>query len=168
MTLDNLKQLFLLLFSLFSVALFSQKNYGIVHVYPFVEERMPGNIRTDENGKPLPKGPTTVDLIFVEASSDKIQWKYAWKNGRTFLITSSRITQLPYEVGRKKSDNEKVLLSPANGNQLWQLDLHPAEKNKIAPMKADAGEIILEGFYKGKKVLRKINKQVELDVPPAV
>jgi hypothetical protein len=163
-----MKNIFLISFSLLHLSLFSQKNNGVIHIYAYYEQHMPGNIRVDEKGEPIQKGSSFVDLIYVETSSDEIKWDTGWKNGKTFSINTILITQVPYEVGRKKSNREKIILTPAKGNQLWQLELQPAEQPKISPIKAKKGEIILKGKYRGKIILKKINTGIELYVPNAV
>jgi len=129
---------------------------------------MPGNILVDENGRPLQKGPVILNIIYVETSAKDIQWTTAWQNGKKYSVSTTRITELPFEVGRKKINNGKIVLSPAPGNKLWVLRLEPEEGAKGPSIKTKNGEIILEGRYEGRKFFRKINDQTELYVPPSV
>jgi hypothetical protein len=163
-----MKNIFLILFLLLHLSLFSQKGSSVIHIYAYYEQHMPGNIRVDEKGKPIQKGSSFVDLIFVETSSAGIKWEAGWKNGKTFSINTFLITQIPYEVGRKKSNKEKIILTPAKGDQLWQLGIQPAKRQLISPIKAKKGEIILKGRYRGKIILKKINTGIELVAPNAV
>ena len=163
-----MKNIFLIPFLSLHLSLFSQNNSGLIHIYAYYEQRMPGNIRVGEKGKPVQKGVSIIDLIYVETSSDEIKWESGWKNGKTFSINTFLITQIPYKVGRKKSNKEEIILTPAKGNKLWQLELQPAERQKASPIKARKGEIILKGKYRGKIILKKINTGIELFVPNAV
>ena len=161
------KYLFSILFSSISIISCSQTKYGIKKIYAFSAERLPGNIPVDAQGNSLYKGPDTLNTIYIETSGKDIQWNSAWKNGKMYSINAMLIIGLPYEAGIKKSNNQKVLISAAPGSKLWQLELVPAEGKKKSPVKARPGEIILEGIYKGKKIIQKIDKQVELALPPS-
>ena len=163
-----MKNIFLILFLSLNLSLFSQKNSSVIHIYAYYERRMPGNITVEEKGKPIQKGESVIDLIYIETSSDEIKWETGWKNGKAFSINTIPITQIPYRVGIKKSNKEKIILTPAKGNQLWQLELQPAERQKNSPIKAKKGEIILKGRYRGKIILKKINTGIELVAPNAV
>jgi hypothetical protein len=152
---------------LLHLSLFSQQDYPVIHIYAYYEQHLTGNIRVDEKEKPTPQGISIIDLIYVETSSDEIKWEAGWKNRKTFFVRASLIAQTPYEVGRKKSNKEKIILTPAKGNKLWQLELQPADRQIISPVKAKKGEIILKGKYRGKTILKKVNPWIELFVPNA-
>ena len=163
-----MKNFFLISFLLLQLSLFSQKSSVVLHIYAYYEQHLPGNIRVDEKGKAIHKDESVIDLIYAETSSDEVKWETGWKNGKTFSINTFLITQTPYEVGKKKSTKEQIFLTPAKGNKLWQLELQPAERQKISPINAKKGEIILKGRYRGKIILKKINPKIELFVPNAV
>jgi hypothetical protein len=148
---------------------FSQTDYGIKKVRAYYEERMPGNIPVGEDGKPLRKYPIVTHLIYVETTPKaNIKWMNAWKNGRAFSITTTQITQLPFEVGKKKLNEEKIELKVSKGNKLWQLQLAESADKIKCPLKANSTEIILQGIYKGKKIYKRIASETELYVIPSV
>jgi hypothetical protein len=154
---------------LLSAATFSQTGYGIKKVYAYYEEHMPGNIPVGEDGKPMKKYPTVVHHIFVETTSKtKIDWKTAWKDGKSYSISKKEITEFPLVVGKKKSDQEEVKINPSKGNKLWELQLTAQEKATKSPLKTKRGEIILQGIYNGKKIYKRIEKENELYVIPSV
>src|SRR6266498_1934596 len=78
-------------------ATFAQTSYGIKKIYAYYEEHMPGNIPVDENGNPRKKYPIIAHRIFVETiSKTKIEWETAWKDGKTFSISTTEINQFPF------------------------------------------------------------------------
>ena len=165
----KMKFTFLLAGLLLSAAAFSQASNGIKKIYAYYEEHMPGNIPVGEDGKPLKKYPTITHHIFVETTSKtKILWKTAWKDGKTYSVSTTQITQFPVALGKKKIDEEEVTISPSKGNKLWQLQLKGEQKTTKCPVKIKAGEIILQGLYNGKNIYKKIDKEIELYVIPSV
>ena|SRR6185369_6221572 len=166
-----MKTKFTLLFIgfLFSASLFAQTNYGIKKIYAYYEEHMPGNIPVGEDGKPLKKYPTVIHHVFIETTAKtKIDWKTAWKDGKSFSITKTEMTSFPVELGKEKSGEKEVRISPVKGNKLWQLQLNLQDKTTKSPIKAKEGEIILQGIYNGKKIYKRIEKEIELYVIPSV
>jgi len=165
----KIKFTFLFAGLLLSAATFSQTSYGIKKVYAYYEEHMPGNIPVGEDGKPLKKYPTITHHIFVETTSKtKITWKTAWKDGKTYSISTTQVTQFPVALGKKKTNEEEITINPSKGNKLWQLQLNAQQKTTKCPVKIKAGEIILQGLYNGKNIYKKIDKEIELYVIPSV
>jgi hypothetical protein len=145
-----------------------QTDYGIKKIRAYYEEHMPGNIPVGENGKALRKYPIVTHRIYVETTGKtNIKWVNAWKNSKTFSINTTEITSMPFEVGKKKATEEKIVLNATKGNKLWQLELTDATNIKC-PLKANSTEIILQGIYKGKKIYKRIASETELYVIPSV
>jgi hypothetical protein len=158
-----------ILFLALPLFVLSQTDYGIKKIRGFYEEHMPGNIPVGEDGRPLHKYPIVTHRIYVETTpKTNIKWTNAWKNGKTFSISTTQITQLPFEVGKKKSNQEKIEMKVSKGNKLWQLELNEAETQVKCPLKANSTEIILQGIYKGKKIYKRIASETELYVIPSV
>jgi hypothetical protein len=129
---------------------------------------MPGNIPVDENGRSLFKGPDTLITIYAEISGKEPEWKTAWRNGKSYSVYSSLISQVPYEAGTNEKDGKKMILKPAAGNKLWQLTLQPTDKKNISPLQLKAGELMLSGKFMGKNFYYKIASPVQLTTPPSV
>lgn len=151
-----------------SITCFAQ-NYGIKKIYAYYEEHMPGNIPVGEDGRPMKKYPIVVHKIFVEATAKtKIDWKNAWKDGKSYNVSAIEITQLPYNVGKEKISQKEVKINISKENKLWELELAQQTKTTSSPLKAKSGEIILGGIFNGKKIYKRINKETELYIPPSV
>jgi len=158
--------LFILMF-LIQLASYSQ-DYGIKKIKGYYSEHVPGNIPVGENGKPLHKYPVINYHVFIETNSKtSIKWMAAWSSEKNYRLTASEIKSFPFEVGKKKNNEEKIELSPGKGNKLWQLEFADADKKTKSPLKIKSGEIILRGMYKGKLFYKRISKLEELYVIPS-
>jgi hypothetical protein len=166
-----MKMKFTFLFAglLLYATIFSQTSYGIKRVYAYYEEHMPGNIPVGEDGKPMKKYPAITHHLFVETTpKTKIDWKTAWKDGKSYSISTTQVTKFPVQLGKKKKDEEEIAINPSKGNKLWQLQLTAEPNTTKCPIKIKAGEIILQGLYNGKKIYKRIDKEIELYVIPSV
>ena len=63
---------------------------------------------------------------------------------------------------------KEVRINPSKENKLWQLQLNLQDKATKSPIKTKEGEIILQGIYNGKKIYKRIEKEIELYVIPSV
>jgi len=150
--------------SLFACA---QSKYAVKNIYATYTVHLPGNIPIDKDGNAISTR-DTLNVIYIETTSEEIQWKMAWENDKTYPIITTLIATSTLDAGINKMTNEKMILRAAKGNKLWQLRLVPGEKNISAPSKILPGEIILQGIYRGKKITQKITKQIELIAIPSV
>ncbi|MGB3005112.1 MAG: hypothetical protein WBC06_01280 [Chitinophagaceae bacterium] len=135
-------------------------------VHAFYVERMPGNI---------PSIPSliridTVTTIYLETTTKLITWDTAFKNNAAYLIRALLNEQSSYEAGRTKKTEEKIIITPGKGLFLWQLQLELIEPGFVAPVIQEytGNEIILKGKYKGKKLVQKVDKIIELAGTPSV
>jgi hypothetical protein len=160
----------LLLCSVFlSPFAFSQTTYGIKKVFAYYEERMPGTIAVGEDGRSTKKYPNVEHYVYIETTSKtKIQWKAAWKDGKSFSLSSAEIKEFPFVAGKKKMDMEEIKIQPAKGNKLWKIEFTKDSKTIKPPLKTKEGELLLQGIYNGKKIYKRIAKQTELYSPPSV
>lgn len=122
---------------------------------------MPGNIAVDANGNEISYR-DTINFIYIETSTDRIQWEMAWKNNKTYAIIPTLIKINPFIAGTNKITNETVKINIENGDKLWELRLVSSEKKVRNPVKMLPGEIVVQGTYNNTKFLQKISKQVEL------
>jgi hypothetical protein len=145
-----------------------QKKYGVINVYAFCSVQTPGNIPVDKDGNPMDSGPDTLYRVYLEAnkSNDPIQWKFAWIHDKTYRLVSRMAETTVLEIGLNKTSHERIIIKASSGNVLWNLQLLSAEKAITQPLKAQSGEMILQGLYKHKKIIRKINTVVMLQLPP--
>ena len=146
----------------------AQENYGIKRMVAFRSLRMPGNIPVDENGNSLFKGPDTINTIYVETTRKGIQWDTAWRNGRAYTVAAELLSTASFDAGTDKRTGKKIVLTAANGNQQWLLQLEPLENNQKVPVTSlKSGEILLKGKYGKSTIMQTIKQQTELDVLPA-
>jgi hypothetical protein len=145
-----------------------QKKYGIVNLYAFVAEQGRGNIPVDKDGNPMYNGSDTLYRVYVETkkSNDPIHWKLAWVNGRTYTLAGKFIETAVLEIGYNKTNHEKIILKSAAGNILWNLQLLANGKTIAPPQKTKPGELLMQGVYKNKNILVKIDKLIVLQLPP--
>jgi hypothetical protein len=146
----------------------AQSNYGIRRTDAFFTEHLPGNIPVDEQGHSLYHGPDTINTVYVETKGTPAKWIAAWKNGSSFSVIVTAITEIPYEVGVDKYNNQKVVLQPAKGNKLWLLQFEKKEIPLKPPVKMKAGEIILQGRSGKRTFIQRISSQIELAAIPSV
>ena len=152
----------------FSIASSAQLKYGIRKANAFFTEWTPGTIRANDNGDPEFQGPDTINTIYIETTGGPIKWISAWKDGKSFSVTTTIIHDRPVEVGVNRANNAKVTLRPQKGNQLWLLQLEKKGTSSKPPVRAKKGEIILQGKYGGKLFIKKITSQIGLESLPSV
>jgi len=165
----KMKSTFLFIGVLISSLSFCQTNYGIKKLYAYYEERMPGNIAVGEDGRATKKYPTVEHHIYVETTSKtRIQWKAAWKDGKSFTLSSTEVNEFPAVPGKRKLDMENIEITPSKGNKLWKIEFTADSRSTKPPVKAKKGELILQGIYNGKKIYKRIKVEIELYSPPSV
>ena len=163
----NVRAVIFVLLSSISLSSCGQTKHGIRKIYAFRSEHLPGMARVDNEGRVINPRPDIVYTIYIEATSGDLTWSRAWKDGQSYNVVPIQL-EGEQEVGVAKSTNEKILLRPAKGNKLWQLQLQRSDEPAAAPVEAKNGEIILQG-KKGKKTfIQKVSPVVELEAIPSV
>lgn len=144
----------------------AQSKTLVKEVHAFYVERMPGNI---------PSVPSLIRIdtlitIYLETTTKLITWDTALKNNAAYLIRASLIEQTSFEVGKNKKTEEKIIITPREGLFLWQLQLELIEPGIVVPViqEITGKGIILKGKYKGKKLVQKVDKIIELAGIPSV
>ena len=171
--LHRLMVLFFLSLSLFS---FAQSGGAIIKTHPFyfvsIRNNYPMHGNEDViNGKAdtvkaLPARVDTFIIVYVETKNKLISWDTAWQKGKAYQITAL-LVHTPFNAGNVKGGNQ-VVIAPAQGNFLWQLQLSPAASLKTPPGKITMDAIILKGRYKGEKFAWKTARLREIiPLPPA-
>ena len=116
------------------------------------------------------RGSPVVDtfiVVYLETTKRQIHWDTAWQNEQPYLITPLPIKQLPFHAGIIKNGSE-VIISPAEGILLWQLQFQRIGTNLNLKSGITAEEIIIKGNYKGKKVSWNCGLlKAIIPVPPA-
>ncbi len=164
----SIKYLFVSLLITGSLLSCAQGKYGIKKIRAFSAEQIPGNIPVDEKGQSMYKGPDTLYTIYIESTGKKIDWDSAWKNDRTYTVVTTLVAEKSLEAGTEKNTGKKIVLTPRNGNQLWMLQLVPAENKTRAPGSLKPGEIILRGRFDNKTIFQAVKGLTELNVFPSV
>lgn len=126
---------------------------------------MRGTLPVNENGQPINSKQDTVFILFVETKENKIQWNKAWKGGTLFLVNSTQIKEAKAVVGETTPDNKKIILSPAKGNTLWQIELTGSPIYEKAPQSITHQEILLKGIRKKQVFYHRISILTELASP---
>ena len=117
--------------------------------------------------KAFPVRVDTFIIVYIETKSKLILWDMAWQKRQSYLITALPIEQSPFQSGTIKGGSQ-VILTPAKGNFLWQLQLSPTSSLKTGQGKITKDEIILKGRYNGKKFTWKTARLREIiPLPPA-
>ena len=147
---------YILFYSLLSTCFFAcaQSKYSITNIHAFYKVHLPGNIAVSENGIEIPSR-DTVNLIYLESNSKDIQWRNAWKNGKTFIILPTVIDANSYDVGTKKATDENMVIHTTNGNKLWQLQLIASDTAIPPPVNILQNELLLDGVCQGKRDFAK-------------
>ena len=115
----------------------------------------------------LPAKMDTFIVIYLETSSQLISWDTAWQNEQPYLITALHIAQTPFHAGFVRGGNQ-VILTPADGNFLWQLQLFRTGPALLNGKTITKDAIILKGMFKGKYTFLKTGPLIELaPMPPA-
>lgn len=155
---------YLLAYSLLTASLYAcaQSRYSIKNSYAFYKVHLPGNIAVDEHGNEIP-ATDTLYFVYVETSTELIQWNVAWKNDKTYSILSHLADTNFIDAGSDKITNERMIIHASPGNKLWQLRLIPTDNKISTPIKILPGEILIKGTYNAKIILKKIKKEVELN-----
>lgn len=160
----NKPAFFLFLLCMFFLHSCAQINKAIVKSTGYFFIPTGGTIAVDEKGEPLPVKRDSVFLLFVETKTDNIQWESARKDGRSFFLTATRLTDR-VTIGETKAGNQKIELSPANQNTLWQLTLSKQESKNLASQPAAPGEVLLKCRIKNENIFLRVGPLIELNSP---
>lgn len=166
-TMNNIKYFLFYSFLCTGLLACAQSKYGVKNLYATYTVHLPGNVAVDKDGNTIATR-DTLNVIYIETSSEEIQWKAAWKDDKNYSIITTLITTSTLDAGIKKMTNKKMILQASKGNKLWELRLIPDGGKLATPSKILPGEIILQGIYRGKKFTQKIGQQTELNSIPSV
>ena len=122
----------------------------------------------DDNGNPVHQPSTMQYNIYVEIAGSVPEWKHAWYKNQLYSIAATKIDVRELEVGIDKQTGKKVKMQPKKGNQLWQLELLPADSIARPPVKLKTSEVLLEGLQNKKSFYFRIPKMILLQTPDAV
>lgn len=155
-------------YCLLSLGLFAcaQSRPPIKNISATYREVLPGNMPVDANGNEI-SARDTINFIYVETAADGIQWNAAWKNDKTYSIICDLIDTNYFDAGINKITSNKITIQVSPGNKLWQLRLIPSEKRMSPPKEIAKGAILLQGTFGGKKMLKVISEQVEINSIPS-
>lgn len=169
----------IILFMLLFMSVTAQVKIMVKKTYAFYVEATHGNfpkggindIETIQNDSiPLVKESTiiistvkkdTTIIVFIETTSQVIQWETAWQNKNQFIITAIPVKSFPFHAGFVKNGRELVI-SPVKGNYLFELQLSQAEGSILSPTKITIDKIILKGKYNKKSFIFKTEQLKEL------
>jgi hypothetical protein len=139
-----------------------QSKNGIVKAQFFLQERMPGTLAVDENGKPVHQGPYLDYKAIVETMpGSQPAINRIWIDGKSYSVTANEVAS-PYKAGLAKESQEPVIVSAAKGNKIWELLLQKDETGaRSRSNKNNSSAIVIEGTYNGKKFSLPVNTIVK-------
>jgi hypothetical protein len=143
----------------------AQMNKSIIKAEAFYMIPTPGTIPVDDAGQPIPIQRNKMYNVFLEVNGPVPEWTKAWTDGRFFSIISLPIKEKTTIVGKRKEDDQKVVMAAGKGNTLLQLELAPNELFQKPPQPLKRGEILLQGKWKGKPFYYTVTKVRELASP---
>ena len=114
---------------------------------------------------PAVKKDTSI-VVFIETTTQLIQWETALQNRQQFIITAIPVKSFPFYAGFVKNGRELVI-SPAKGNYLYELQLSLPVAGSVSTQKITKDKIILKGKYKKKSFTFKTQLLKELIPLPA-
>lgn len=140
-------------------------------MYAYYSEKVPGTVRTDENGNPRQVKPDTVIVVYIETATKDIHWDTAWKNSRAYKIVPHFFETGSFEAGLKKGGIEKILITAGPDHFLYQLYLQPLKdigEHQLPPKSINSNQILLKGTYKEKAFFKVTGEAVEIESFPSV
>jgi hypothetical protein len=134
--------------------------------HAFYVQRQPGTVRVDPStGEEVARKTDTLITVYAETTKKDITWDTAWRNGRAYMVRAVLVGTKPAEAGTSKEGDHKIIITPAKGNFLWQLQLLPLPATRVLP--ASKG-IRLRIIYKGVSRWHEAGEPVELAAVPSV
>lgn len=122
----------------------------------------PGIIPVNEEGKPLDAGSDTTFIVYVETKSNvSPEWKYAWKNDKSYTLTYSVLEKKTITAGRNKLTGEEIKVSAGDNHTLWLLQLNPTNEKITAPKNSN-NELMIQAVYKKNIINQKIAEPIQL------
>lgn len=138
-------------------------NDPVKKIYATYTVQQPGNIPVDPDGNPLPLPRTVNYVVYVETSTGDVNWDEAWIDGGHYKVNAILLKEGPFDAGVNVSTGRKMIINPSKNNQLWQLELQRDYKDNNDSLNKLKGELILQGNFKGKKVIHKTSDLVEIE-----
>ncbi len=148
-----------------SIASCAQMNKSIIKASAYYTIPTPGTIPVDDGGNEVVIKRNKVYNIFLEVNSNSIEWTKAWVADQLFNVIPLTVKGSSVEIGKKKSDDKKVVMGAAKGNSLVQLELSPNDSYVKPPQAVKPGELLVAGKFKGKLFYYKISNVIELASP---
>jgi hypothetical protein len=141
---------------------FSQVNDGVRRLYAFSKKQDPGNIRVDENHKPVKPLPQVAYSIVIETNGQEVHWEKAWRNGVFYSIHMTYVANPPFNPGMDAATGKPIHISPATGAKLWSLELEMIDKPEKVPANLRKDQILLVGFLGKRRFTRIVNRVIPL------
>ncbi|MDQ6609902.1 MAG: hypothetical protein M3Y85_08790 [Bacteroidota bacterium] len=160
-----MKKIMTLMLGAVSLAGCAQMNKTIIKAAAFYTIPTPGTIQVDDRGNPVQPQRRKVYNIFMEIKGPSPEWTKAWVDEKSYSVISLTVQEKKVIIGKKKSDDQKIVMEAGKGNILVQLELSPGQNYKRPPNTVMPGELLLEGKWKGKLFYYKIANVMELASP---
>lgn len=148
-----------------SLAGCAQMNKSIIKAAAFYTIPTPGTIPVDDSGNPIQIQHSKVYRIFLEVKGSSPQWTKAWIDEKLFSVIPITVKEKKVVIGKRKTDDQKIVMEAGNGNSLVQLELSPGVNSQRPPQVIKPGDLLLEGKWKGKPFYYKVSKVMELASP---
>jgi hypothetical protein len=151
-----MKRFLLLAFLAISAFAFGQNTGTAKKWYAYYYVPLPGIVAVDPDGAPRNIKRDTVYRVFVEWKGKPPQWKYALAGGKMFALTAISQKKLPVKVGESLADGKAVIIKPAKGNNLYELEFGAQKPETVSRGKSKFNELVIAGFANNKPFCKAI------------
>ncbi|MDB5196961.1 MAG: hypothetical protein JWP88_1332 [Flaviaesturariibacter sp.] len=142
------------------------QKYGIYQANAYYRQSSRGTQQVNDAGQPVGSPIIKEDLIYVETATGKIAPAFttAWIEGKSYNVQA--VAAEKASLGTMKEGGQPVSLAPAEGHQLWQLQLTESPGTKVDAAITEAMQsnaIVLTGTWKGKPFTYTIKMREQLE-----
>jgi len=160
-----MKQFYFLLIALGLSCFSNAQTKEASKIYGYKQPVLPGTIRTDDNGKPMPRK-QQFNYFFYIVSSSKINPLEIWINGEADSVTAINISSPVQYKNPTSLENKSKTLVPKTSKKVLQLNASgkkvekPTQKGKLLSTK---NELVIIYSCNGKLYYKAISKLNELE-----
>lgn len=148
-----------------SMSGYAQSSKAILRFNAYFTVPTPGTIMVDENGNPRQQQRQKVYVAVIETKGIKPLWTKAWAKDKFFTLVSLPVNGDSVFVGKRKTDEKRIVLKASKGNFLQHIEFSPATTYQRPPHAVGVNEILLEGKTKGRVFYHKVSGLTELASP---
>jgi hypothetical protein len=149
----------------FSLTSCAQISKTIIKASAYSMIPIPGTIPVNDDGTPMPLPRNVQYSVYLEVKGTPPEWQLAWIGDKQFDVRPYVFNDKKIMIGKRKKDGKQIELKAGNENKLIHLELIPKEKAGKSPKTIKAGQLLLQGKWKGKTISHSIPEIIELASP---